>query len=744
MKWYGFILLILAISGLYSVAAQDDNSNLTMQVACQPEVFLPDTSRLFGGENLPDYTGEQLIRFCITVRDVIGNIRTDPQLQNLQIFVNSTDGAVPILHPPYDPEGPGQFPYEIVLVLDSSGSMDGRATQMQRAAKEAVRNAALPNASYAVISFNTQPHTLQSFTQDNQLINAAIDQADPVADGDTCLYDAVDAAVKLNSLPSISNPRRVVILFTDGENNDRAGVCTINKPDDVFKNAIGRGVQVYAIGLQGTRGINKDSLDTLTVPTGGAAFAGGLDDLPTLFDSVLTQLNGLRILSVLVCGQGVVTLTAHANIENTPIVSQAVDVDLGNRGQCIAPTPLPDATPTLEPTPLPPLVPTVDFKIVQNDQAQDIANLTISFPGRTDIDFIQVNFRDSELQDALTAPEKCVGSEAAPDTFTCAIDVTALKSGKITLSIIPFDTTGSPLSDQPITRDYPKEDIQPQLQIGSDSGSLQVTVNFPVPASSAKLNVYSPTGALLPISTQFTGAGPYQLNIDNIDVDTVTVEAELTYGPNNIRKAVSQPYTLERAFGQKFALFLRTNGLLVAAVLALGTIGTVWVLRRQGNPKQNDEAWLRSPVPEVTRNYPKVSEAAPSSIASNEATKIYETKAAIGELEVIRMTSDPSREGSRIPLKVPFTIGRASNCQLVINDEFLSRAHVTISQKDAIVHIRDMGSANGTKVNGQPLTPHQDVMLKNGAEITLGDGVKLRFNQSQELITRIMKPPTSL
>jgi hypothetical protein len=55
----------------------------------------------------------------------------------------------------------------------------------------------------------------------------------------------------------------------------------------------------------------------------------------------------------------------------------------------------------------------------------------------------------------------------------------------------------------------------------------------------------------------------------------------------------------------------------------------------------------------------------------------------------------------------------------------VSRHHCKIHQRDSIYLVEDVGSANGTFLNGQRLTPYLPHMLEDGDELQLGD-VKLR------------------
>ena len=59
------------------------------------------------------------------------------------------------------------------------------------------------------------------------------------------------------------------------------------------------------------------------------------------------------------------------------------------------------------------------------------------------------------------------------------------------------------------------------------------------------------------------------------------------------------------------------------------------------------------------------------------------------------------------PTKPRILIGRdETSCELWIHDESVSRRHAEVFVQGHAVYIRDLGSSNGTWVNGQPLGPH--------------------------------------
>src|SRR5687768_8217840 len=65
------------------------------------------------------------------------------------------------------------------------------------------------------------------------------------------------------------------------------------------------------------------------------------------------------------------------------------------------------------------------------------------------------------------------------------------------------------------------------------------------------------------------------------------------------------------------------------------------------------------------------------------------------------------------------SIGRASDCSIPIKDRYLSRKHAEIIAVGTAWMLKDLGSANGTYLNGSRV--ERDELLKGGDRIRLGD-----------------------
>lgn len=75
--------------------------------------------------------------------------------------------------------------------------------------------------------------------------------------------------------------------------------------------------------------------------------------------------------------------------------------------------------------------------------------------------------------------------------------------------------------------------------------------------------------------------------------------------------------------------------------------------------------------------------------------------------------------------KSPFIIGRANTADVVIPDELLSRRHAEISIENETVWVQDLGSINGTWLDGKKLKPNQKTEFKAGQFLSFGSDEEL-------------------
>ena len=74
-------------------------------------------------------------------------------------------------------------------------------------------------------------------------------------------------------------------------------------------------------------------------------------------------------------------------------------------------------------------------------------------------------------------------------------------------------------------------------------------------------------------------------------------------------------------------------------------------------------------------------------------------------------------DGRVVAVRDGLTMGRVAGCDIVIDDTKASRRHARIVVQDGVVEVEDLGSSNGTMLNGKPV---QRRVVRDGDEIQIG------------------------
>jgi pSer/pThr/pTyr-binding forkhead associated (FHA) protein len=90
-----------------------------------------------------------------------------------------------------------------------------------------------------------------------------------------------------------------------------------------------------------------------------------------------------------------------------------------------------------------------------------------------------------------------------------------------------------------------------------------------------------------------------------------------------------------------------------------------------------------------------------------------------------------AQHGNReIPLeKLPVLLGRGTDVGIQVLDSFASRRHCEISERDGALFLRDLGSKNGSFVNGHYAT---ESSLRAGDTFTVGASTFVVLCESSE------------
>ncbi len=93
-------------------------------------------------------------------------------------------------------------------------------------------------------------------------------------------------------------------------------------------------------------------------------------------------------------------------------------------------------------------------------------------------------------------------------------------------------------------------------------------------------------------------------------------------------------------------------------------------------------------------------------------------------LEIVDAGQTPLAPGQCFALRDPLVIGRAPSNDITLDDDWVSAQHVRLRRRNGAWMAEDMGSTNGTRVNGRPLKG--SARLGPGDVLDLGR-VKLRL-----------------
>lgn len=110
---------------------------------------------------------------------------------------------------------PASEPFNLVLLLDVSGSVEERIDFIRKAARDFLRTAS-PQDRISIISFHDDIRIISDFTTDRSLLSKRLDELD--AGGATALYDALGYTL-VDTLKPLRGDRTAVVIMSDGDDN---------------------------------------------------------------------------------------------------------------------------------------------------------------------------------------------------------------------------------------------------------------------------------------------------------------------------------------------------------------------------------------------------------------------------------------------------------------------------------------------------------------------------------------------
>ncbi len=144
---------------------------------------------------------------------------------------------------------------DLAIVVDTSGSMsNARRNNAVIAAKEVVSKMK-DNDRCAIIKFTTGATVLQEFTDDAELLNAAIDKLN--ANGGTDIATGINKAIELFNGLEGNSRQKYIILMSDGEDSSASAQAALN--------AYAQGITICALSI----GSDSRQMETIANNTNG-------------------------------------------------------------------------------------------------------------------------------------------------------------------------------------------------------------------------------------------------------------------------------------------------------------------------------------------------------------------------------------------------------------------------------------------------------------------------------------------
>ncbi len=131
---------------------------------------------------------------------------------------------------------------------------------------------------------------------------------------------------------------------------------------------------------------------------------------------------------------------------------------------------------------------------------------------------------------------------------------------------------------------------------------------------------------------------------------------------------------------------------------------------------------LRPGEVEVQAALSPAREPAASDALVDGGTRVFEVPI-VSSPDVLIEVREPNRQPRRVPASgAPIRIGRSPDCELVLRDSRVSRRHARLTARNGVLVLTDLGSTNGTRVNGHRVS---EVVLGAGDRITIGESTLL-------------------
>ena len=150
----------------------------------------------------------QLMRIIASVTDRNGRAIAGMRDADFSVYEDGSERKIVNV-------SPASEPFNLVLLLDVSGSVEERIDFIRKAARDFLRTASRQDR-ISIISFHDDIRIISDFTTDRVLLSKKLDELD--AGGATALYDALGYTL-VETLKPLRGERTAVVIMSDGDDN---------------------------------------------------------------------------------------------------------------------------------------------------------------------------------------------------------------------------------------------------------------------------------------------------------------------------------------------------------------------------------------------------------------------------------------------------------------------------------------------------------------------------------------------
>ncbi len=214
-----------------------------------------------------------LVMVNVSVSDSENHPLTDLKPENFQIFEDKIEQQIRYFSSEATPVSLG-------IVFDISHSME-RKLDFAKDAAVRFLHTGTPDDEYFLVEFSSRAKLAEGFTSDIRRLSDRLSLTP--AEGATALYDAV--YLGLSELKSGQNPKKALLLITDGEDNhsrySRADIREVVRESDA---------QIYVIDL------GRALIGDLAEMTGGHSYHTNVNDLEDTCEKIAVEMKNQYVI----------------------------------------------------------------------------------------------------------------------------------------------------------------------------------------------------------------------------------------------------------------------------------------------------------------------------------------------------------------------------------------------------------------------------------------------------------------